>query len=416
MLQQYPHFIQRLRYIPYSWKYFQQQNLRDRIYNFIIYIITGKTNNTISLLNENYYKTVQLSMYNNDDILLYQIQKGWERRCTPHETLCPPYFALTHCTKSYCGRDILLECLQSGHESIGLNFHSRRSEFTLFSITDLKQIEQCEKHPENGVFIFTSIGPNRLEAQKAAIYTWIAQGFTPVAINYLHEIESLQTQFPEVTFVPVLRDTTQELGRPRVFLNDVVDYARKMASANANSVVGLVNSDVGLYRLDVPLLLEVASRGLVFSRRAEVSSHIHSEGSVYDYGYDVMFFNPNLLPDLPETSFALGEPWWDLVFPMYVLLHAIPTYACVPVLGFHVDHEVNWSEKAWIDFADTSVKLLVPLFDDHRGACPDLYKTLQNAKENMHNHIIFLSEFAYLTNHILNTIPDVVDCVIRNKH
>lgn len=389
-------------------------NRRLNLSALLKYLLTGVIKKSDARLwDEDYYRKVQLQTLSEPDLLAFHIAQGGEIRCSPHPDLCPPYHILRNYKKNYGGRDVLLACLQDHEDPSALDFHGHPPAGQPFAVKDLAHAETLEAAKPNGIPVLTSIGPNRLIEQRQSIDTWLRQGFLPVAVNYAHEIDALKPHFPGVEFLPAHRDSRPLIGRPRVLLNDIYDYARTLARTSPHGVVGIVNSDVGLYALDIPKLLAAASDGLIFSRRVEVAAHTHDDGIIYDSGYDAVFFAANTFPDFPELPFALGEPWWDLIWPMYALLCGVPVKAAVPVLCFHTKHAVNWSEESWLTMGKAAFEFLEPHFIPERKSCPEFYKVLSTAKENIHEPLTFWLEFARLLNYILNTVPYIADVVQR---
>ncbi len=387
---------------------------RGGMRNMLAYLVAGRIGKSaLALWDEDYYRKVHLQAVEEPDLLAFHVDRGAEIRCSPHPALCAPYHALKNCAKSYWGRDVLLACLVDGEEPTALDFHGRPPAGKPFTVKELAQVRQTDTAEPNGIPILTSLAPNRLHEQRQAIDTWLRQGFLPVAVNYPDEIDRLRPHFPDLEFVPALRDSRPVLGRSRVLLHDVYDYAKSLSKNSPHGIVGIVNSDVGLYALEIPALLRTAAGGLLFSRRVEVAAHVHEAGTVYDSGYDAMFFTPESLPDFTEQPFALGETWWDLVFPLHALLRGVPATIAVPALCFHVEHAVNWSEESWHAMGRAAFEFLCPYFSLKRKSCPEFFDVLSNAKIHMHHPLAFLQEFARIGNYILNTNPDVSDIVKR---
>lgn len=396
--------------LPHYFSYNRRLNLPA----MLKYLLTGVIKKSDARLwDEDYYRKVQLQALSEPDLLAFHIAQGSEIRCSPHPGLCPPYHILRNYKKNYWGRDVLLACLQDHEEPSALDFHGHPPAGQPFAVKDLAHTEAFKTAKSNGIPILTSIGPNRLAEQRQSIDTWLKQGFMPVAVNYTNEIDELKPHFPGVEFLPARRDSRPIIGRPRVLLNDLCDYARTLGHTSPHGVVGVVNSDVGLYALNIQKLLTEASDGLIFSRRVEVSAHVHDDGIIYDNGYDAVFFAANTFPDFPELPFALGETWWDLIWPMYALLCGVPIKAAVPVLCFHTKHAVNWSEESWLAMGKAAFEFLEPHFIPERQSCPEFYAVLSKAKKNIHHPVTFWLEFARLMNHILNTVPYIADVVQR---
>jgi hypothetical protein len=257
--------------------------------------------------------------------------------------------------------------------------------------------------------IVTSIAPKRIEEQKRAISTWLAQGFSPISVNYDDEIENLRRLFPEVRFLPAQTDSLPVLGKKRIFFNELFFHISTCTQQNCCRFAGIVNSDVSLYNIDIDLLSQQATSSLVFSRRADVKAYRHSEGVPYKYGFDAFFFRYELLCDFPQCNLALGEPWWDIALPLWAILHDRPIVACFPPLCFHVIHKTQWSTDSWVSMGKIVYDVFTPLLMRKHSLCPGLPETLQPAKTNSFSPAEFMREFAEFSTAIVNSVPTAVN-------
>jgi hypothetical protein len=269
--------------------------------------------------------------------------------------------------------------------------------------------------PPCNIPIITSIAPKRIEEQKKAISTWLAQGFTPVSVNYEDEIENLKESFPSVQFLPARTDSLPSLGKKRIFINDLLFHVAAYTQQNNCRFAGIVNSDVLLYNIDVDLLAGHAAESLVFSRRNDVETHEHSEGAPYNNGFDAFFFGGELLRDFPQCLFALGEPWWDIAVPLWSILHDKPIVACSPPLCRHVIHETNWHVESWESLGKLAYDMFEPLLMRKRPLFPRLPETLHTVRTNSLPPAEFMLEFAEFVTSIVNSVPNTVNFVLKNK-
>ncbi len=383
--------------------------------SFLLYLLSGSANHCpLPFFDAAYYTKVHWASLGQDP-LMFHIRQGARDLDSPHPSLCAPYYALKNRLAKFTGNDILLHSHETGNAPLPLNFHQKPMASAEFSVKDFQQVSGKEAAPKRGIPIFTSIGPKRMTAQQEAIATWTAQGFEPVAVNYPDEIDHLSASFPSVTFLPALRDSRPILDRPRIFISDLLDYATCYAKEQGHTFVGIVNSDVSLYALRYEVLQSAAQKGMVFSRRVDVATHTHATGDVYDLGYDAFFFNPVVLPSLPVTTHALGEPFWDVLLPMWSLLHAIPTATATP-LCFHVRHSAQWSWASYFALGrETYNTLLTPLLahmpedEGFAGTVKELGIKISG------NSLPYHKMAALLYKDILNTIPEQLDAVMRNN-
>ena len=293
-------------------------------------------------------------------------------------------------------------------------FHKARcvvnnNSYKAFPIVDVSDIT----FPRN-IPIVTSIAPTmRIEAQKKAISTWLAQGFSPVSVNYPDEIEHLKPSFPEVRFLPVQMDSQPVLGKKRVFINELLHHAKMYTQQNDCHFAGIVNSDISLYKIDVDLLSRHASSSLVFSHRADVEKHQHYERTCYPYGVDAFFFRHEILYDFPQCRLALGEPWWDYAVPLWAMLHQRPVVACAPPLCFHVLHKINWSKDSYISMGEDIYNIFSPMLRKPCSPYPSLPEALYIETTKL-PRLTFWQAFVYFTVDIIRSAPNSTDfCVWR---
>ncbi|MEA5541942.1 glycosyltransferase [Limnoraphis robusta Tam1] len=195
------------------------------------------------------------------------------------------------------------------------------------------------------ITIVTSIAPNNLEKQKTAIASWKSLGFSVVSLNTSSEIKQLQTLYENVTFHPVTRDAEAEVGKPLIYLDDILSFLQGQNS----KVCGIVNSDVQL-KADEKFyswVLEQAENAVVFGSRIDIESSNELPGEIYDKGFDFFFFNQQFLTAFPKTSFCLGLPWWDFWVPLIALQRGWTLKRLVTPIAYHLKHSVNYSNENW---------------------------------------------------------------------
>ena len=269
--------------------------------------------------------------------------------------------------------------------------------------------------------IITSIMPKRIEEQKKAISTWLAQGFTPIAINYDDEIENLKQLFPEVRFITAQMNSVKKLGKKRIFINEIILQINTCMAQNNYRFIGIINSDVSLYNIDIDLLSHHVTSSLVFSRRADIKTYEYPDSTPYNYGFDAFFFHPDFLQDFPQCSLALGEPWWDIAIPLWAILHDRPVVSCSPALCFHLIHEIKWTSDSFFSLGKIVYDIFEPLFTQADSQCPYFPETLQVSKTNSIDPTEFISEFCEFSTTIVNSIKNKVNFLcgydaLRQQH
>jgi len=190
------------------------------------------------------------------------------------------------------------------------------------------------------IVMVTSIAPGNVENQKAAMQSWLIHGFSIVSLNNREEVNQLQPIYTDITFYAVNRDAHDEVGKPLIYLDSVFDYLREYGT----DVCGIVNSDIHL-KADsrfVSFIRRQAKNSVLFASRVDVNSIEEVEGEVLWIGFDVFFFDKQLIKHFPFSKFCLGIPMWDYWLPLIVLTKGICLkYVAIPVFH-HVKHLKNW--------------------------------------------------------------------------
>lgn len=195
------------------------------------------------------------------------------------------------------------------------------------------------------IVVATSIAPNNIESQREAIASWFRVGLSVKSVNTAPEIALLKEHFPGVHFIEAKRDARLVMGRPLIFLDDVL-AALAMSEAN---ICGIINSDIHLVADNQfhNLILEAARNACVFGHRVDVESLAKQEGVFYQNGFDFFFFDKKLCALFPPTELCLGATWWDIWFPLFLLLKNISLKRLLKPVAYHVLHENRWDENEW---------------------------------------------------------------------
>jgi hypothetical protein len=189
--------------------------------------------------------------------------------------------------------------------------------------------------------LFTSIKPLTTADDpsylRGCLNSWRAAGFDAVAVNGPTETEALRKLDLGIEFAPLVND-----GKPRI--GAILAAIRERGCRFA----GIINSDCRI--VAYPDLARHFHAGLerkaLIAWRLDVSDGEAPKAS--SRGFDAYFFDTAILPD-DDCGFFIGEPWWDLWFPLACEMHgALVETLAVPVLTHRV-HPWNWSWAGWFD-------------------------------------------------------------------
>lgn len=378
-------------------QYFYDNNNTFLFYKFILYIFTKKDSYICCpLIDPYYYRSAHLGI-EKKKLLHYHLEEGIPQRCPTCAKLNPAFHLFQTNNIEFKG-DVVLRCLKNKEKPQTLNLYS--------SISTPTSNIKTEKFSLNAydIIVFTSIAPTRIELQCKALATWQKQGLKPVAINYPDEIKKISPEFSGITFLPPKRNSYEEIGKSRIFLNDIFEYAAEF-SQYKNNICGIINSDVGLYSLNLNKISSIAKDNLIFSRRNDIENEIIKP---YDFGYDVYFFNPVFFKNFPFSTLALGEPWWDLALPLFCLLKKINIVSCVPPICYHSIHPIKWNEESWKKYAIETANIYKVInkqqnYEEEKFA--HVVYDILNDSENIHKLLLF----ANLNNSIINTTPNKIN-------
>lgn len=247
------------------------------------------------------------------------------------------------------------------------------------------------------ISIATSIAPGaRLDVQQVAVASWLDQGFSVLSLNAMEEIGNLERHFPGVDFVPASRTAKPFIGKPLVFVNDLLDALGR----RSEPIVGIVNSDI---RIDAraglaDFIARHSSDGLLFGPRLDVRSWDDPDGRQDPFGFDLFFFPRVMAGIWPPTRFCLGQGYWDFWMPLTAILQNKPARKIVPPVARHIVHETRRNEAFFL-FADAFARVVSEYMGDStfgEGFAPDAYVRLREALESTpeNQHMRAMEEFA----------------------
>lgn len=196
--------------------------------------------------------------------------------------------------------------------------------------------------------VFTSIVPRKLcfgevDRQQLAIESWLKAGFEPVSLNCAEECEQLVGSFSEVEFRETLRDGSAEMGKPLIYIDDIL----AAVAAESGHISGIVNSDI-IFRSagNLPAeLARVTGEGLIYGCRLDISSPADTQGKIYDIGFDFFFLNRELAGKFPSSKLCLGAPMWDYWVPLISSKLGYSTAFLRNIIAWHIVHEQAWSQQ-----------------------------------------------------------------------
>ena len=199
------------------------------------------------------------------------------------------------------------------------------------------------KNTRTKITLGTSIAPgSRLEIQQEAIASWCRNGFEVYSFNDTTEILKLYTKFPDVHFIGVPRNAQAALGKPLVFVSDIISGL----IARQCQYCGIINSDIFFpKKIDLTETIKATViNKLLIGSRLEVKTFASASGKRDPFGFDYMFFSGDNFRKVASSGFVLGMPMWDYWLPLEAISHNIQIGILEPPPGRHIRHEALWGE------------------------------------------------------------------------
>lgn len=208
------------------------------------------------------------------------------------------------------------------------------------------------------VIIATSIAPKNIERQQAAIQTWLDLGFSVVSLNTAEEVKQLKPIYQGVNFHTATRHGKEKYQKPYIYIDDILSYLRRQGT----KICGIVNADIYLRASKnfIDFVTEQATNALLISSRLDISSASQKYGKLYNFGFDVFFFDRSILAKLPTSEFCLGVPWWDYWMPLVSIQQGLAVKYLANSVAYHVEHDLNYKNDIWCKTGMDFTRLFAP--------------------------------------------------------
>jgi hypothetical protein len=211
------------------------------------------------------------------------------------------------------------------------------------------------------VAIVTSLMAARIPDQQRALESWRALGCRIVSVNDPGEMAALAPVFPDVEFIAAARSAVAEVGKPLVFIDDMMTAAK----AAPEQTVGIVNSDIILQPSTpdfVNFIMGLTETSVGFGNRIDIeTSTCDPTAPVYRNGYDWFFFRREVSEIFLGSGLAFGAPWWDLWLPVSAILSGVELVNISQPLAYHRKHPTAWSEAAFQIMGRRFVRTMIEL-------------------------------------------------------
>ena len=178
------------------------------------------------------------------------------------------------------------------------------------------------------------------------IRSWRNNGFYPVSVNAERERISELISAEKIKLITVERDSTDQFGKPLVYLCDLVTAACSLT----DGPVVFTNSDI---LIDMPedlrkVIVNLQPGQCVVSKRCEIWNVDSRTGDEYTFGYDFFAFHTRDLSEFSNNEFVFGLPWWDHFLPTCMFLRGLRSIPVDKPFAFHLAHDERWDQDNWI--------------------------------------------------------------------
>ena len=198
--------------------------------------------------------------------------------------------------------------------------------------------------------------------QKYCVESWLRAGFPVYSLNTGDEIACLKHDYLDVHFIEAPRDGRAQVGRPLVFIADMVTALRDRGYAQC----GLINSDI--YLRPAPSLIDVLRREIpgscVFGHRFDVARVGDDSVTPYDVGFDFFFLETGAFDAVAFEPFLQGVPWWDYALPLMQGMSGRKLKRLDTPLGYHLVHAQNWDIKNWRLYYEILRRIIIKMSFD----------------------------------------------------
>ncbi|HUA53743.1 MAG TPA: hypothetical protein VMB81_16340 [Candidatus Sulfotelmatobacter sp.] len=274
---------------------------------------------------------------------------------------------------------------------------------------------KVQRHDRRGV----DIGQAYTER---CVRSWLEGGHRVISVNTPAEIDQIASRFADVEFRAVERSAVAAVGRPLVYMSDLLN---ECAVAEAD-VVGIVNADLFLHapKSFDRLLARMDGRTLVYAERLDVDDvDDPSEAEPYSAGMDCFLFSPSMVKEIGDENFIFGECWWDYWLPIVLAKrgHRLQLAGPPPFIKHlqHGDGGLGAHAGHYFDGFDSFVRALtvrLPLpgsdpWTIQANACFVGFLRLFNPASEPSERIIYVQFLGHVVRLYLHQEPDLIAAI-----
>jgi hypothetical protein len=183
---------------------------------------------------------------------------------------------------------------------------------------------------------------------RMCVDSWHEAGYKIFSVNSRAESDAVAKLYPDINIIEVERDGSAKVGRPLVYISDIISAAKK----NHQSTFAIINADI-LILQEAALSLKnwEPDQGFFYSTRLDIDD-LNGFNSRLHGGVDFLILRTSDILELELPDILFGTPWWDYWLPCSLNCRGVKgrrlSVNNQPVIT-HLFHEERWSH---IDFLD----------------------------------------------------------------
>lgn len=204
---------------------------------------------------------------------------------------------------------------------------------------------------ESDFVIVTSLSllPHHQAVQSRCLKSWMRLGRRIISGNTPNDIKELQTQYPNVRFLPV--SPSQSFDRPLARIHELMQLGD-------GKPVLLINSDIEILG-DGSLIAAAANDGRALAGLRYNWKDHRGNANLEQWGIDAFLLHPKQIATFPSLDFAIGETMWDYWIPYHFSTIGEPLEWIGEPYFYHESHPVHWR----VESLDTSRAMLSPYYN-----------------------------------------------------
>ena len=206
---------------------------------------------------------------------------------------------------------------------------------------------------------------------RMCIDSWRKAGYDVVSVNSASEAEQISSIYPDVKVQAVERDGMAAVGRPLIYLSDLLSVAMR----DTCSHVAIANADV-MFLNDAAVALKgwTPELGFAYSTRLDIDDLAGTNPRLHG-GVDFIIIKIGDLQGIELPDFLFGTPWWDYWLPLVMNCKGVKgcrlAFNNLPVIA-HLFHGDRWSHDDFLSNFSCFIAAISKVVDDRKKLSVDL--------------------------------------------